>query len=233
MKTTDVYRILNIDEQFKAPTRVMELMWKKVEREKVFREFIAIDSDLSYDGFHEFFEDEQSDRKKMKQDFTPDSISKLLAKLTEYNSPNAKYSSMDPTAGTGGLIITKWWQDCLKYTPWEYHPHDHFYYCEELSERVIPFLLFNLCIRGMNAIVVHGDALSREKVKGVFFIQNTKDDALAFSDLNVMPYSDDIKNEFKITSWADEKDRYPTHIESVDYPKWMKYVDYTEEKTDA
>ena len=66
MKTTDVYRILNIDEQFKAPTRVMELMWKKVEREKVFREFIAIDSNLSYDGFHEFFQDEQSDRKKMK-----------------------------------------------------------------------------------------------------------------------------------------------------------------------
>lgn len=86
----------------------------------------------------------------------------------------------------------------------------------------------------MNAIVVHGDSLSREKVKGVFFIQNTIDDALAFSNLNVMSYSDDIKNEFEITSWADEENRYQQHIESTEYPAWMKYVDYTvEEKKDA
>lgn len=225
MKTTDVNRILGIDEQFKAPARIMEILWNREEREQVFRDFLEVESDVSSDQFHQYFEEEQADRKVNKQDFTPDGIAKLLSAIvgTPDTSDKDGWSCYDPAAGTGGLTIVKWWQDCLKKLPWDYVPHEHFYMCEDLSDRAIPFLLFNLMIRGMNAIVVHGDTLGRENCKGVFFIQNTADNFLGFSDLNVMPYTEQIRREFQIKSWAEEKDRYPAHIES-DYPVWMRPV---------
>lgn len=224
MKTTDVNRILGIDEQFKAPMRIMEILWNREERERVFREFLEVDSDVSFDQFHQYFEEEQADRKVNKQDYTPDSISGLLSKLTAAGGGDKGYDGYDPTAGTGGLIIVKWWHDCLRSPlPSMYVPRNHFYMCEELSDRAVPFLLFNLMLRGMNAIVIHGDVLTRENCKGVFFIQNAKDDFLSFSDLNVMPYSEDIREAFHIKSWAGEADRYPAHIES-DYPEWMNPI---------
>lgn len=38
-------------------------------------------------------------------------------------------------------------------------------FVEELDERVIPFLLFNLCLRNASGYVVNGDVLSREQFK--------------------------------------------------------------------
>ena len=52
-------------------------------------------------------------------------------------------------------------------------------------------------IRGMNATVVHCDALSRE-CKGIFFINNRKDDFLSFSNLNLMPYEKEIEDYFQV-----------------------------------
>lgn len=34
-------------------------------------------------------------------------------------------------------------------------------YCEEFSDRALPFLLFNLAIRNIDGCVAHGDSLSR------------------------------------------------------------------------
>jgi len=118
----------------------------------------------------------------------------------------------EPAAGTGGIVIDYYYQMCTKQLPWDYKPSEHYHTLEELSDRAIPFLLFNMAIRGMNATVIQIDSLSRENCKGVFFIQNVKNDALAFSDINIMPYSDMVKKEFNIKSWSDE--RYPEHIES-------------------
>lgn len=79
-----------------------------------------------------------------------------------------------------------------------------------LKEMVELFLLFNMLIRGMNGIVVHGDALSRE-IKNVYFIQNTSDDYMKFSDLNVMPRSEMAEKVFNVHKWIGDGIE---HIES-------------------
>lgn len=156
-----------------------------------------------------YFQDEAADRKKKKQDFTPQSISKLMNKLADNDDSDVYF---EPAAGTGGIVIDHYYQKRLKQMPWDYRPSEHYHILEELSDRAIPFLLFNLAIRGMNTTVIQIDSLSREKCKGVFFVQNVKNDALSFSDINIMPYSEEVKKEFNIKSWSDE--RYPEHIEN-------------------
>ena len=63
----------------------------------------------------------------------------------------------------------------MKHTPFDYEPRDYYYTAEELSDRAIPFLLFNMLIRGMNGNVVQCDVLTREAT-GAFFIQNDAND---------------------------------------------------------
>lgn len=206
MRTVDVHRILGIDEQFKAPGRIMEILWDRGERERVFREFLECDPDLSFDGFHEYFEQEQADRKVHKQDYTPDGVSRVLSRLAGLDG-----ESYDPTAGTGGLLIVKWWRDCTSRLPFDYRPSEHLYWATELSDRAFPFLLFNLLIRGMNAVAIHGDVLEAT-ARGVFLIQNDRDDALAFSCLNLMPYDDQVLEFLGLRGWTGEP--YPAHVES-------------------
>lgn len=127
----------------------MSLVLDDDKRDQLFKSFLEKETDLSYDWFHEYYQDEQSDRKNKKQDFTPNSVGKLLAKITKGNK-----STLDIAAGTGGLTIQKWNEN-----------PDNIFYCEELSDRALPFLLFNLSIRNMTAFVFHGDSLTREYKK--------------------------------------------------------------------
>ncbi|BDR81046.1 N-6 DNA methylase [Clostridium tetani] len=199
--------ILDITESYKAPETIMNILYDCKKREKIFLKFLkAYNNDVSYDWFHEYFENEHANRKEKKQDFTPNSVSDVLAKLVD----TKKGTVCDVAAGTGGIIIRKWWNECLNSTPFIYRPSEHFYLCEELSDRAIPFLLFNLMIRGMSAIVIHCDALSRE-CKGVFFINNKRDDLLSFSNLNLLPYSKEVEEYFEI-KFTDF--RYPSISES-------------------
>lgn len=83
------------------------------------------------------------------QDFTPQSLAKLVANLT----PCAPYSTVyDCCSGSGALTIEKWKTDkTLNFV------------CEELDGSVIPFLLFNLAIRKINAVVINGNVLTQER----------------------------------------------------------------------
>lgn len=200
--------LLDIDDSYKAPDRLMSILFNKAEREKLFRDYLEIETNVDYDWFHEYFQNEHADRKNKKQDFTPRGVATLLSKLV--NTPNVGYTNLDIAAGTGGLTIEKWNEDRYSMSIFEYLPSMFFYQVEELSDRAIPFLIFNLAIRGMNATVVHGDSLLR-KCKGIFFIQNDKDDFLGFSSINVMPYNETTENEFHV-EFGDF--RYPEHIES-------------------
>lgn len=198
--------ILKIDESFKAPKRVMDILYDKEEREKVIKELLKVfDNDVSYDWFRQYYEEEQADRKKSKQDFTPQCVTELLSKLA-----GDKFPTYDCCSGTGGIIISKWYNDCMLESPFKYNPSNHLYICEEYSDRAIPFLLLNLIIRGMNAAVIQCDVLTRE-CKGIFFIDNQQNDFLKFSNFNVMPYSEENAEYFKV-KFTDY--RYAPHIES-------------------
>ncbi|MDD9148143.1 N-6 DNA methylase [Sporolactobacillus sp. CQH2019] len=220
LTTEKINELFGVDDSWKAPDRLMKILFDRERREKLFREFLTIESDVSYDWFYQYFQDEAADRVKKKQDFTPVSVSRVLSTLIGHD----KGTNYDCAAGTGGLTIQKWQHDRMQYTPMDYFPSDHFYHCEDLSDRAIPFLLFNLIIRGVNACVVHCDVLTRE-ARGAFFIQNDNDDALQFSSLNVIPYTDANARELGV-NWKDQ--RYLDHIESPEVPLFLE--DYEKHK---
>ena len=91
----------------------------------------------------------ESDRTEKKQDYTPKSLCRLVAALA--GECNSVY---DCCGGTGALAVEMLKNRDIKNV-----------FVEELDERVIPFLLFNLCLCNANGYVVNGDVLSREQFK--------------------------------------------------------------------
>ena len=178
---------LGVSDSYQAPDALLKILYNKEVREQVFRNFLMeYEGDVSYDWFTLYFQEEHADRKNKKQDFTPNSVAKLLSELTDGSDCNNSLI-YDAPAGTGGLLINKWDHERMKSNPLDYKPGWYLHVAEDLSDRVIPFLLFNVMLRGMNAVVAHCDVLTRETY-GVFFVQNDKDDHLSFSNINLIPY---------------------------------------------
>ena len=215
-----INQILGVDDSYKAPNKLMELLFDKQDREKMFMEFLEHEKDMSFDWFHVYFQEEHAQRKTKKQDFTPSSISKILSRIIDVEANKKTGTRLDVAAGTGGLTISRWNDDRLNHTPFEYKPSMYLYQCEELSDRALPFLLFNLMIRGMNAVVIHGDALHGE-VYQVYFIQNSNDDYMRFSSLNIMPQNELVEKEFDIRKWLEEPVSYIEDMEIPDHLKGM------------
>lgn len=207
----EFYRIAGVKQHAEFEKYLRDLLFKPKERSKFYKELLAIDNNVFTDTFRQYFEEYAAERKANQQDYTPDAVSHLVAALSRTDaSPKTGWSGYDPTAGTGSLIIQKWSDDMLAETPFSYAPHNYLYMVEEMGDNVIPYLLHNLAIRGMNCIVVHGNTLERN-VKQIYFVQNSSDDYLKFSDINVMPHSNQVKEEFDVTSWDEEA---IDHIES-------------------
>lgn len=214
--TKTVNKLLGIDETYKAPERMLEIMLNDNERPKLFTKFLGVSTDLKFDWFHEYFESEQAERKSKKQDFTPDSVAKLLNGLTDNNKSKSTY--FETAAGTGGILIKRWWDDCLHdrvgnplwknqrfslFSVFTYDPRHYWYQVEEMSDRAIPFLIFNMAIRGMNGVAIQCDSLSR-KTKEVYFIRNDTDDFLAFSEVIKMPHTKELEQIYNISEWVDK-----------------------------
>lgn len=145
MNIDEFNRIIGIDDSYKAPEKIMGILMEGGERRSdYFQAIISADNDLSHDTLQSYYEDEQALRGQHKQDYTPTSVSRLTGMLTG----DANGTVYDPTAGTGSMIISRWWQDYVDSgMPWEYRPCEHMYVCQELSDRAIPFLLTNLMLR--------------------------------------------------------------------------------------
>ena len=159
------------------------------ERSVFYRRLLeANDYDVSRDWFQPIYEAELSEGKRKGQHFTPDGVNLLLSELTG----TAEGSVHEPTAGTGALVIADWWNYVSRRLPWEAFPSRKSYMVWELSDRAVPLLLINLSIRGMMAVVYHGDVLEKT-VKAKYMIINRNDDALGFSD--IVP---DPENRLKI-----------------------------------
>lgn len=107
-----------------------------------------VDGDLSTDELQKIFQYYYADRKEKMQDYTPASLAKLCAVATETDG-NTVY---DLCAGSGAMTIQKWTESPNK-----------MFICEELDERVIPLLLFNMAVRNMTGWVINRNALTLEK----------------------------------------------------------------------
>lgn len=158
MLTIDkINELIGVDESFHASYKLAEIMNNENKREILFKSFLETESDLTYDWFKDYYQTEHSDRKGKMQDFTPDGIIKVASGLLGSTDSNA-----DICAGTGGLSISM-----IAKNP------DAEFYCEEFSDRAIPFLLFNLAIRNINGTVWHGDSLTC-KVKQTYKLAKGK-----------------------------------------------------------
>ena len=113
---------------------------------EVMDEFVSYVKDLSIDWLQKIYQYYQADRKEKMQDFTPVTLGKLVSKLSQ--TANEK-TVIDMCAGSGALTIQKWLIN-----------PDAKYICYEFDENVIPYLLFNLQIRNIDAEVYRKDVLS-------------------------------------------------------------------------
>lgn len=196
MDTETINKLLGITESYQAPKAMLDKILDKDSREKLFKDFLEHEKDMSYEWFRQYFEDEHADRKNKKQDFTPDSVATLLMKLV--GQSNNYY---EVAAGTGTILIKAWEEQRNEINPLFYDPRSYWYQVEELSDRAIPFLLFNMSIRGMNGVALHGDSLTR-KFKDAYFIRNNTNNYLGFSEIIKLPHTEELKRELRILGWV-------------------------------
>lgn len=145
LTTEKINELIGVVESYQSSYELQKIMIQPDQRVKLFNAFLQEETDLTFDWFTDYFQEEHSDRKGKKQDFTPDGIVKIANGVLGETNSNA-----DICAGTGGLTIKRYSEN-----------PDAEFYCEEFSDRAMPFLLFNLAIRNMNAVICHGDALTR------------------------------------------------------------------------
>lgn len=155
-----------------AVDAIPDLMLQAVMRqdERLFHDVKEILPNLSHDWFRGIFQYYLADRDEMKQDFTPDSLAILMARLTGDSD-----TIVDLCAGSGALTIAAWSID-----------QERKFECFELDARVIPFLLFNLAIRNMNAIVHHADVLRDVEFSTYAVVAGEK-----FSNVEVVTHGDE------------------------------------------
>lgn len=146
LNETAINEILGVRENFELPEKLMSILHNESERNMIFRKFLDIEPDLSFDWFTEYFQEGKNDRKKLMQEFTP----KALAELAAYIAGPFR-SCLDVCAGTGGLTIAAWNRNrggCFR--------------CEDVSRAAFPLLLFNMAIRNMRGVAINRDILTGE-----------------------------------------------------------------------
>lgn len=113
-----------------------------------------VDNDLTVDWMQMIYQYYLADRKGKKQDYTPSCLALFMGMLAGESD-----DIVDLCAGSGALIIQKWTQN-----------RDAEFTAIEYDENVIPFLLFNMVIRNIKAIVIHKNALTDDEPTAVYNI---------------------------------------------------------------
>lgn len=147
MTNNEINNLFGISESFMLPEKLMQLLFSEKITD-IFEKYTDMQGDLSYDGFTDYFSEEHSNRKAMMQDFTPKELAELVAQIAVTTDVK---SCLDVCSGTGGLTIAMH----------SAAPECQFF-CEELSKRALPLLLFNLAVRNIPAYVTNKDVLSGE-----------------------------------------------------------------------
>lgn len=157
--------ILKCRETSEIPEKLLNVLIDADSRERILRLINEKKDDEVIDVFRDMFQEEQSNRKELKQDYTPDGISNLLAKLS-----GSTKNLADVCSGTGSLTVA-----FLKT-----HPEVEFVRCEEFSSQPIPFLLVNLALMNVDGEVIHGDSLTQEVFR-VYKLKRSK----SFSEIQI------------------------------------------------
>lgn len=150
-----IHNIFGVKEPHELPSAMMRMLLDDEKRNEITGYYKNEFPDLNHDYLRDYFQENQADRSNLMQDYTPDSVCRLVSALAVTSGRIA-----DLCAGTGSLTIEAW-----KKSP------DSEFICYEVSSASIPFLLFNLVIRNISAYVVQGDLLIEEAAK-IYRIEN-------------------------------------------------------------
>lgn len=160
---------------------VRDVIFSK-NRDMVFDKYLELCPDMSVDWLQRVYQFYCSDRKEKKQDYTPVCLSRLIASLT-CSDEKIVY---DCCSGSGSLVIQKWNTN-----------KNLSFICEELDDNVIPILLFNLCIRNIEATVINKNVLSGE-VFGSYKV--TKGDKYGTIQRLMFPDVEELKSDTSISN---------------------------------
>lgn len=118
----------------------------KGDKEKMNAFCALVENDLTVDWLQMIYQYYLAEREHKKQDYTPKSLAILLSELIGESD-----ITIDMCAGSGALTIQRW----------NHYPNMKFE-LYEVDENVIPYLIFNMVIRNINAIVHQSDVLQQE-----------------------------------------------------------------------
>lgn len=163
-------KLIGTDENL--PEAVLRTLMSSAKDDVLSNYIDMVGGNLKTDELQRIFQYHYADRKGKCQDYTPKSVAKLCAVSTKTDGPLV----YDLCAGSGALVIQKWVQD----------PHKIFI-CEELDERVIPLLLFNMAVRNMGGYVLNRNALTLEFEKGYKLVPGPR-----FSAVEEIEHAPDI-----------------------------------------
>lgn len=136
-----IFELLNVTETSEIGNALLDVVLKP--NFYIFDEYKKLD-DGSKDWLQALWQYYEADRTEKKQDYTPKSLCKLVSAL----AGNCE-TVYDCCGGSGALTVQMLKDSKVK-----------FVCVEELDEKVIPFLLFNLCLHNVN-----GDVLTRKFLK--------------------------------------------------------------------
>ncbi|MBR8705871.1 HsdM family class I SAM-dependent methyltransferase [Bacteroides pyogenes] len=152
-KICDLFGCVSIDT---LPDKIMFALFSQ-NPIMYFEKYKKLCPDLTVDFLQKVYQFYHADRKEKKQDYTPLSLSRLVAAISYIPTANVVY---DCCAGSGSLTIQQWCTNPgLKFI------------CEELDEKVLPILLFNLCIRNIDASVLQKDILTGNVINSYSIIK--------------------------------------------------------------
>lgn len=141
-----IFELLGIQNTEEIGEKLLEVVLNN--KTEVFDSFKEIADDRK-DWLQALWQYYEADRSFKKQDFTPKSLCKLISALV-----GECKSIYDCCGGSGALTLQNLKDKSIEKV-----------YIEELDSRVVPFLLFNLCLHNASGTVVNGNALTGEKYK--------------------------------------------------------------------
>lgn len=135
---------LSVRELHEIPGVLMDVL---LDHNKLERLIANMSGCYSYSGLLQEFEEKAADRKNYMQDYTPQSVMDIVAGISTNGCVR------DVCAGIGGLSLAKY-----KNNP------DLVLQLEEYSKNAICFLLFNLVMNRVPAVVIERNVLTQENI---------------------------------------------------------------------
>nr|DAD88671.1 MAG TPA: N-6 DNA Methylase [Caudovirales sp. ctikv1] len=137
-------KALSVRELYEIPGVLMDVL---LDHNKLKSLIAHMSGCYSYSGLLQEFEEKAADRKNYMQDYTPQSVMDIVAGISTNGCVR------DVCAGIGGLSLAKY-----KNNP------DVVLQLEEYSKNAICFLLFNLVMNGVPAVVIERNVLTQENI---------------------------------------------------------------------